>query len=197
MSTRIADHPVDRIFLDRWSPRAFDGAAISREELFTLLEAARWAPSSFNVQPWRFVYALRERTGWQALLDLLIPFNQAWAARASALIFILSQREAPGRAPGESTPSYSHSFDAGAAWACLALQAHKMGLHAHAMTGFDVERAPRVLRAPPSLRVEAAIAVGRRGEASLLPERLQAREHPSERKPLAELASEGALPPGA
>lgn len=195
MSTRHAEHAIDPLFLERWSPRAFDPSPISETELLTVLEAARWAPSSFNIQPWRFIYGQRDQLGWCELLDLLIPFNRTWAANASALIFIASERTMAGKAPGETMPSYSHSFDAGAAWACLALQAARMGLHAHAMTGFDVERAYEVLAVPPSMRVEAAVALGRLGDGSLLPDELRARERPSDRKPLADLVSRGKYSP--
>jgi nitroreductase len=189
MGTRQADFPVEPLFLERWSPRAFDAEPITEAALMTVLEAARWAPSAFNIQPWRFIYARREEPGWEELLSLLIPFNQSWAARASALIFVASERTAPSTSGGSPTPSYSHSFDAGAAWACLSLQATLMGLFAHAMTGFDVQRAYKVLSVPSSMRLEAAIALGKIGDKSALPEALQAREQLSSRKPLKELVS--------
>ena len=93
MSTRQPIYPIDPIFLDHWSPRAFDGSSIREDDLLKLIEAARWAPSAFNAQPWRFLYALRDDAKWPVFLDLLIPFNQSWAASASALIFILSDRK--------------------------------------------------------------------------------------------------------
>jgi nitroreductase len=192
MTTRVANHPILPLILERWSPRAFDQAArVERAELAVLFEAARWAPSAFNVQPWRFVFALREGPGWKFLLDSLIPFNKSWAASASALICVASQTDAPGKNPGERFPSYSHSFDAGAAWALLALQAHSMGLRTHAMTGFDVERVTNALQLPPNMRPEAVVAVGRAGSADQLPEALRDRDVPSDRLAMAELVFEG------
>ena len=82
MAERIADFPIDSIFLDRWSPRAFTGEAIPEAELFSLFEAARWAPSSYNSQPWRFIYARRDTPAWERFLGLLIPYNRGWAKDA-------------------------------------------------------------------------------------------------------------------
>src|ERR1700712_1985503 len=123
MTERAADYPIDRLFIDRWSPRAFTGEAISETELFSLFEAARWAPSSYNSQPWRFFYARRDTAHWDRFLDLLIPYNRSWAQHAAALIFVVSKSTM--LPPGKTTeiPSHSHSFDAGAAWGSLALQA--------------------------------------------------------------------------
>lgn len=196
-SARTSDHDIDPRFLARWSPRAFTGVPIAEAEVLSLLEAARWAPSAFNLQPWRFVYGLAGTAAFAPLLDLLIPFNQGWARRASALIFVLSDGLAPAKPGQPRSPSYSHSFDSGAAWAMLALQAGRQGLHAHAMTGFDTARAPEALGAPEGYRVEAAVAVGPLGDPSVLPEALQARETPSSRLPLSELAFVGRMrPPG-
>ncbi|MGC6400284.1 nitroreductase family protein [Sphingomonas sp. FW199] len=184
---RTPAYPVDALFTDRWSPRAFDGSALAPDLLMTLFEAARWAPSAYNGQPWRFIYALRDTPAWSLLLDTLIPFNQGWASSASALIYIVSDgwtRDADGTA---TSPSYSHSFDTGAAWAQLALQAVRSGLFAHGMTGFDEARARGALQLPDEYRIEAAAAIGRIGDPSDLPEGLRSRELPSSRKPLSDL----------
>lgn len=190
-SDRTSEFPIDQQFLDRWSPRAFTGAPISEHELFTILEAARWAPSAFNSQPWRFIYARRDTEPWACLLELLIDFNKSWVGSASAHIFIISKTTLGTHGAEKDSPLYSHSFDAGAAWACLALQAAKSGWAAHAMTGFDVQMAISELGVPPAYRLEAAVAIGRRGDASVLPEKLRAREGPSSRMPLNTLVSEG------
>lgn len=187
---RTAEHDIDPLFLERWSPRAFDSTPVTAEEALTLFEAARWAPSSYNSQPWRFLYARRDTPAWPTFLDLLNPFNRSWAERGGLLIVVVSNpmMQPPGKDP---TPSYSHSFDAGSAWGFLALQAARMGLQAHGMVGFDVERAAKDLNVPPSFRVEAAIVVGRPGDKSVLPEGLQGRESPSGREPLSTVALEG------
>jgi nitroreductase len=192
---RATDLPVERLFLDRWSPRAFDGSAIDPTDLATILDAARWAPSAFNFQPWRFVYAERDTPGWQGFLDLLLPFNAGWAARASVLVFILSDRliEAPG-GDAAPKPSYSHSFDTGAAWALLALQATRLGYAAHGMTGVDFDKARTELAVPERFHIEAAVAIGRPGDKAILPEALQQREQPSPRRAIDQLAFAGRFP---
>jgi len=124
MDDRHPDFPVDPLFLERWSPRAFDQTSIGERDLMTLFEAARWAPSSYHAQPWRFVYALRETASWTRFLDLLNPFNRSWAENAAAIIFIISDSLIQPTADAEPMPSHSHSFDAGAAWALLALPGH-------------------------------------------------------------------------
>lgn len=187
--SRKSDYPIEPLFIDRWSPRAFDASVMPQADLMTLFEAARWAPSAYNYQPWRFLYATRDSDDFTRFLDLLMPFNQAWVAHSSVLIFAVSQRTmAMG---GETKPSYSHSFDAGAAWAQLALQATRLGYQAHGMTGVDFDRAAAELAVPEDFRIEAAIAVGRQGDPANLPEALRGREFPSERKPLGEIIMAG------
>jgi nitroreductase len=190
-NSRTADYPIDPLFLERWSPRAFSDAPISETDLLTLLEAARWAPSSFNSQPWRFLYARRNTRHWPQFLGLLSAYNQSWAKNAAALVILVSKTTLMPRGADKEVPSYTHSLDAGAAWACLALQATRSGWAAHGMAGFDVPRTATELAIPPNFRVEAAIAIGRPGDRSMLPEPLRAREQPSDRLALPELAWEG------
>lgn len=194
MSERKADHPVDPLFLERWSPRAFDGSEIPQQDLMSLFEAARWAPSAFNSQPWRFLYARRGEADWERFLDLLIPFNRSWAQSASVLVYILSDTLPFTDKAGEPATSHTHSYDAGAAWACFALQATRMGYQAHGMSGVDFERVREELGVPDRYRVEAAAVVGRIGDPETLPEKLRAREAPSMRKPVEEFAFPGEWP---
>jgi nitroreductase len=182
-------YPVDELFLDRWSPRALSGEAISEEELMSLFEAARWAPSSYNNQPWRILYARRDTGHWQTFLGLLVEGNRNWAKDAAALLLFVSKETFDSN----GKPYPTHSFDTGAAWENLALQATMLGLVAHGMQGFDYERARAELRVPGGFRVEAMAAVGRPGDPARLPERLREREAPSGRKPLAEITCEGAF----
>lgn len=193
-SARTTDLPVDQSFLDRWSPRAFDESTINDKDLATIFDAARWAPSAYNWQPWRFLYARREGADWQRFLDLLVPFNASWASRASALIFILSDTLIGAPGSDELKPAYSNSFDAGSAWSLLALQAFKLGYSTHGMVGVDFDRARAELKVPDRFRIEAAVALGRQGDKAILPEQLQAREAPSPRKPVSESAFEGNFP---
>ncbi|RAH97379.1 nitroreductase family protein [Acuticoccus sediminis] len=190
---RTADHPVSPLFLQRWSPRAFTDETIGEGELLTILEAARWAPSSYNLQPWRFVWARRGTEHWARFLDLLMPFNRVWAQSAAALVFVVSDSLMKGQ-DGEARVSHSHSYDSGAAAASFMLQATSMGWQAHGMLGIELDRIRQDLAVPEHFRVEAAYAIGRQGDKSLLPEKLAARETPSDRKPLAELAFEGGFP---
>ncbi len=189
VKTRKAEHAVDNIFPARWSPRALSGEALSREELLSLFEAARWAPSSSNIQPWRFVYATRESAEWAKFVGLMVEFNQSWAKNAAALIVVVSQRESVYQ--GKTTVSRTHAFDTGAAWENLALQASLKGLVAHGMAGFDYARAKAELGIPDNFDVQAMIAVGKPGRKEDLSPALQEREAPSDRKPLAELVFEG------
>jgi nitroreductase len=188
---RAATHPIDPMFLERWSPRAFDGSKLSDTELFTILEAARWAPSSFNHQPWRFIYAHRDSADWERFVGLLMPFNAMWARHASVLLLIVSDTMI--QLPRDTAPSvsHSHSFDAGAAWAFMALQATRMGIRTHGMAGVDFKRARQELSIPDYFRIEAAFAIGRAGDKSKLPPEMQAREAPNGRRELMEFVMEG------
>jgi nitroreductase len=188
---RRADYPVDKLFLDRWSPRAFTGEEMSEHDLMTILEAGRWAPSSYNSQPWRFIYGRRGTPHFDKILSFLIEFNQSWAKNASVLIVLVSSSTMLPPGKDAPVPSHSHSMDAGAAWENMALQATLLGYHAHGMVGFDMERAFAELGVPQGFRVEQAIAIGRRGDKSLLPEGVAARENPSDRLPLSVIAMEG------
>jgi len=195
MSPRQADHPVDPLFLSRWSPRAFDGSDLPDEDLATIFEAARWAPSAFNSQPWRFLYAKNGDADWERFLALLIPWNRAWAHSASVLVYILSDSlPFTDKATGAPAPSTTHSFDAGAAWVSLAFQATRMGYHAHGMSGIQYDLARAELRIPDRYALDAACAIGRIGDPAMLDEKLRARETPSERKPQSELVFRGAFP---
>ena len=186
---RAVDHGVDPQFPARWSPRAFSGEAIPDEVLMGMFEAARWAPSCFNAQPWRFLYATKDSAHWATFLNLLIPYNQVWAKQASVLGVVVSKTllERPNVEPA---PSHSHSYDAGAAWISLALQAAKAGWAAHGMIGFDIPRAYLELHVPEHHRVEAAFAIGK----PTTPDVLAAREIPSPRQPLSEMIFEGGFP---
>ena len=193
--SRQPDHPIAPLFVERWSPRAFDGSEMPEEDLLSLFEAARWAPSAFNSQPWRFLYARRGDPDWQRFLGLLIPWNQSWAHSASALVYILSDTlPFTDKATGEPAQSHTHSFDAGAAWVSLALQATRLGYQAHGMSGVDFERAQAELGVPDRYRIEAAAVIGRIGDPAILPEKLRARETPSGRKPLGDLVFAGNFP---
>lgn len=187
--SRIPDHPVDPLFPARWSPRAYAADEMTEAQVLTLLEAARWAPSSMNGQPWRFVWALRGEAGFDAMVDALVPFNQDWARHAAALIAVASKTT---RATDKGdVPNGAHVFDTGAAWAQLALQAHISGFAAHAMGGFDQAKAAAALNLPEHHALHAIVAVGRQGDAAALPEALRSREAPSSRNAVETFAHRG------
>jgi nitroreductase len=189
MTTRTAHPRVHQLFVDRWSPRAFDESQIPDEDLEVIFEAAGLAPSAFNAQPWKFLYARRGDANWDRFLSLLIPFNASWAKDAAVLVFIVS--ETTMQQGDNASPLHSHSFDAGAAWAQMALQATALGYHAHGMTGIDFDKAREELGIPEGFRLEAAVAIGRRDAPERLPEGLREKEVPSNRKPLSEVAFAG------
>ncbi len=189
---RKADHPIEPLLLDRWSPRAMSGEGISSEELMILFEAARWAPSSFNAQQWRALYAHRESAHWQTFFDLLVDANKVWAKNAAVLIVFISRKNFEYN----NEPSITHSYDAGAAWENFALQGFRQGLVVHGMEGFDYERARQELRIPEEFEVQAMAAVGRPGSKESLPEKLRARESPNDRRRLSDSVFEGPFPAG-
>jgi nitroreductase len=190
LSARQPDHPVASQFPNRWSPRAFSEAALSVAEVLSVLEAARWAPSSTNHQPWRFVWALRGEPAHAAILAALAASNQVWAAKAAALIVVASKGTTVNR-DGVEVPNAWAPFDAGAAWMSLALQARAMGLVTHAMGGFDAAGLGAAVALPQNHTLHAVVALGHQGKVDALPEALRQREAQNQRRPLAETAFRG------
>jgi nitroreductase len=186
-NARKADHNINSIFINRWSPRSMTGEEIADDELMSLFEAARWAPSSFNNQPWRFIYSKRTGGQWSKFLDLLNEGNRIWAKDAGALVVIISRKNFEYN----EKPSITHQFDTGAAWENLALEASIRGIVAHGMQGFDYEKAREDLNIPDNFDVMAMIAIGKRGPIEKLPTKLQQVEHPNDRKPLRDIIMEG------
>ncbi len=182
---RQPDYDIDPIYLQRWSSRSFSDRDVSDDDLFSLLEAARWAPSANNIQPWRFIVA-RKKEDREKFYEFILPGNRLWCEKAPALVLIFSHRlDAKGR------PNPTHAFDTGTAWGYLALEATRKGLVAHAMSGFEPEKARKILNIPEEYELHAVVAIGYRGEREALPEALQEREKPSMRRPLSESVYEG------
>ena len=172
--------------LHRWSPRSFSDRDVSPADLKTIFEAARWAASSYNEQPWRFFVGRRNSPTYQKILGALIEFNQAWAKSAPVLILgaartTFSHNDAPNRVA---------LYDLGAAASYLTLQAAALGLSSHQMAGFDEAAARKALEIPESYILGAVIAVGYQGEPAALPnEQMLAQEtSPRARKSLSEIA---------
>lgn len=191
-NSRRADRPIDPVFLERWSRRAISDAPVSEDDLATLFEAARWAPSARNVQPWRFLYSRPGDAAWPVFLDLIYPRNRVWAERAQALILLAST--SVRTEDGATTAWRTHAFDAGAAWAFLALQAARLGLTVRAMGGFDIERAPEAVGLPEALTPQVILAVGRPGVADALPDHLASLETPTDRAPRSDFVVRGLWP---
>lgn len=183
---RKPEHDVDPIFVNRWSPRAMSGEDIDEETLNTLLEAARWAPSSNNNQPWRFIYAHSHTPHWDTLFQLMTVENQMWAKNAAVLMVVISKTTFDN-----GKPARTHSYDTGAAWLSLALQGSLKNLVVHGMQGFDYNKARTILGVPDDYQVEAMIALGKHGKKEDLPDYQQEREFPKSRKSIAEIAMEG------
>lgn len=179
--------PIQKLIKERWSPRAMSGASLSKEELLPLFEAARWAPSSYNGQPWRFIYATHKTSHWDVLFNLLVDTNKTWVKQASVLVLILSRK----LFAHNGKPCRTHSFDTGAAWENLILEGYARGLVVHGMQGFDYDKARQDLCIPEHYNIEAMIAIGKKGPVEALSPALQEKEHPKERIPLKELISEG------
>jgi len=184
---RQPEHPVEPLLVKRWSPYALSGEPITRDQLMTLLDAIRWAPSSYNEQPWRVIYALRDTPQWHPMFDLLVEANQGWARNAAALFLIAGKKTFTQN--GKPNPVFK--FDCGSAWQNLALQATSMGLFAHGMAGFNHNQAPSVLDIPDDYEVCAMAAVGKPGNVDDLPEAKRDGEKPNGRKPIDEFAFEG------
>jgi nitroreductase len=184
---RKPDYQIEQLLLDRWSPRAMSGEEISHDELMRLFEAARWAPSSFNTQQWRALYAHRGTEYWQTFFDLLVDGNKVWATNAAVLVVFISRKNFDHN----DEPSVTHSYDCGGAWENFALQGFHQGLVIHGMQGFDYDRARRELKVPVEFEIEAMAAVGRPGPKEVLPEKLQTRESPNDRRKVAESVFEG------
>ena len=188
INNRTTEYPIEDIFLKRYSPRAMSGEIITKEELMTVLEAGRWAPSLFNEQPWRFIFAMKGTPNFDKLFSLLMDGNKIWCKNASALIVVVSNTK---NIKGE--PNMTHSFDTGSAWENIALQATSMNFVSHGMAGFDYIRAKNELNVPDDYNVEMMIAIGKHGKVEDLPEALRPREIPSDRKPLNNLVFEGSF----
>ena len=186
-SERKPSYPINPLILNRWSPRSMSGEALDDDEIMSLFEAARWAPSSYNNQPWRFIYAKRNSGHWNRFFNLLMEPNKVWAKNAAILVVVISRKNFEFN----EKPSVTHQFDSGSAWENLALEASSRGIVAHGMQGFDYKKAGVDLRIPPNFEVLAMIAIGKKGPKEILPAELQEKEKLTNRKPLKEIIMEG------
>jgi nitroreductase len=184
---RTSEYPINPLILSRWSPRSMTGEELGDDDIMSLFEAARWAPSSFNNQPWRFIYAKRNTEHWDRLFNLLVDANKTWAKNAALLTVVISRKNFEFN----EKPARTHQFDTGSAWENLALEASSRGIVAHGMQGFDYEKAKTELGIPADFEVMAMIAIGKRGPKENLPTELQDKEKPNDRKALKDIIMEG------
>lgn len=183
---RQAQYDIDPIYLERWSPRSFSSKEVEADKLNAIFEAARWAPSAANWQPWRFVYA-KTKEDREKFLSFINENNVVWCKNAPVLVTILSKTTRNE----EGDPNITHAFDTGTAWGYLTLEATRQGLITHGMGGFDRNKAKEVLQVPEEYEVQAIFALGYYDPNVELPERLQKRELPSDRNPITRFVSEG------
>jgi nitroreductase len=184
---RKPGYPINALILNRCSPRSMTGEELDEHDIMSLFEAARWAPSSFNNQPWRFIYAKRNTGHWDRLFNLLVDANKLWAKNAALLVVVISRKNFEYNEKLART----HQFDAGSAWENLALEASSRGIVAHGMQGFDYEKARVDLGIPVDFEVMAMIAIGKKAPKENLPAELQDKEKLSDRKPLKDIIMEG------
>lgn len=187
INSRKAAYDIDPIYLKRWSSRAFADRDVSDDVLYSLFEAARWAPSSGNMQPWHYIIA-RTKEDRERFLTFMNKGNAIWCDKAPVLVAVFSRKP---WVEGGRDINPTHAFDTGTSWGFLALEATRKNLVAHAMGGFNRELAKKVLHIPHSYDIHAIIAIGYRGEKSQLTNSLQEREKPSDRKKISEFVFEG------
>ena len=178
------DYPVHDLIQNRWSPRAFSDNPVSPETLRSLFEAARWAPSSSNEQPWAFIVGTKDDLETHSkILSTLVEFNQGWAKHAPVLAIAVSQMEFTRN----KTPNRNAFYDTGAAVAHLTAEATSRGLFVHQMAGFDPQKAIEVFHIPKGWEPIAVFAIGYPGDPNALPDKLRERElAPRSRKPISE-----------
>jgi nitroreductase len=183
------EFPVNDLIKNRWSPRAFADKPVSAEVLRSLFEAARWAPSSNNEQPWAYIVATNDDSeNFEKSLGALVEFNANWAKKAPVLVIAVAELAfAKNNAPNRNA-----QYDVGAASLLLSMEATARGLVVHQMAGFDPETAKEAYDIPQGWEPIAAMAIGYPGDTSSLPEPYQSREKaPRTRKPIREFVMSG------
>lgn len=185
--TATTDHPIVAHIAERWSPRAFEDRPIADDDLMCLFEAARWAASAFNAQPWRFVYAHRGDPDFDTLVSCLIEYNASWAQHAAVLLIASAKSH-----HDDGKPNGHAAHDLGQAMAMLSVEATARGIYVHQMAGFDAAKARERLGVPDGFVPTTAAALGYLGDASSLSDRLRQREEaPRERLPVSQFAFKG------
>jgi nitroreductase len=181
--------PINELLRNRWSPRAFSDQAVSAEVLRALFEAARWAPSSSNYQPWAYIVGTQDRPeDYAKVLSTLVEFNSGWAKNAPVLVLSVAQ----AKLPKDGSPNRHAFHDVGSASAQLTFEANSRGLSVHQMAGFDANKAREVFAIPTDWEPVAVMAIGYPGDPQSLSDKLRERElAPRTRKPLSEFVMAG------
>jgi len=184
-----SDFPVHELIRERWSPRAFTDKPVPQDVLRSIFEAARWAPSCYNEQPWAYLVASRDdNAGFERMLSVLVEFNANWARSAPLLAIAVAELAFAKN----NSPNRNAQYDTGAATVLLSLEATAHGLAVHQMAGYDQEKARQVFGIPTGWEAIAALAIGYPGDPASLPQPLKDREMaPRTRKPIAEFVMAG------
>jgi nitroreductase len=184
-----AEHEILDLLRRRWSPHAFDARPVEADKLHRVLEAARWAMSSYNEQPWNYIIGTKDHPeDWQRLFDCLEEGNRAWAHTAPVLMLSVASL----KFARNGTPNREAQHDVGAASAMMTIQATAEGLFVHQMAGFKMAQARQTFQIPDDHEPMAAIAMGYPGDINVLPENLKQRTlGPRVRKPLSQIVFRG------
>lgn len=167
--TNLELHPI---ILNRWSPRAFSAEMINNNSLERIFEAARWAPSSSNDQPWRFIVGKKGEGTWQLILEILDGFNQKWAKHAPVLALTIGKT----LSDKQGKPSRTYTYDVGQSISYITFQAMNEGIFVHQMGGLDRQKAAEIFKVPEDFKVLTAFAMGYMGELEILEENFQKME---------------------
>ena len=187
---REAQADIEKRYIERWSPRSFnENTMIPKADLMSLFEAARWSPSSYNSQPWRFIYSSREERSFNDFVNLLNDFNKKWASDASALVFIVAKKY------NKKGDELTHSeFDTGSAWMALTMQARELGYVTHAMAGIEYDDAYKKLDIDKNkYKLICCVAIGKKDSPEKLSEELKDKEEKSSRLDIDDIIFQGKL----
>ncbi|MBS4013098.1 MAG: nitroreductase family protein [Bacteroidetes bacterium] len=183
----ITKYNINPLIKERWSPRAFDNKEVEADKIHNVLEAARWAPSAFNEQPWRYIIGKKGTKTWQLIFDSLIDFNKTWAEPADVLVVVVGKKTLTSNSKENET----YKYDVGQSVATMTVQATNEGLVMHQMGGFSKQKNIEAFNIPDDYEVIAAFALGYIGNVDQLPENFRNMEtNPRQRKPFSEFVFE-------
>jgi len=177
-------YPILEAFKQRWSPRAYSDKPVEPEKVKSLLEAARWAPSAFNEQPWRFIVGIKGERTWHMIMETLVEWNRQWAAKAPVLVINLGKKTSSYN----GKPNATYAYDTGQAVAMMVTEAVNQGLIGHQMSGFDAAKASELFNISDDFQPISVSAFGYYGDPEMLPADMKKTESkPRERKTIDEM----------